>query len=32
MYTVDKQNVYMLAEYIQEERRGPALERTPNKW
>jgi len=22
----------MLAEYIQEERRGPAWERTPNKW
>ena len=25
------QNGYMLAEYMQAERRGPALERTPNK-
>ena len=30
-YTVDKQNGYMLAEYMQAERRGPALKRTPNK-
>ena len=30
-YTVDKQNGYMLAEYMQAERRGSALERTPNK-
>jgi len=31
IYTKDKQNGYMLAEYMQEERRGSALERTPNK-
>ena len=31
MYTIDKQNGYMPAEYMQEERRGSALERTPNK-
>jgi len=31
MYTIDKQNSYMLAEYIQGARRGSALERTPNK-
>ena len=31
IYTEDKQNTYILAEYMQEERRGSALERTPNK-
>ena len=31
IYTIDKQNGYMLAEYMQEERRGSAMERTPNK-
>jgi len=28
MYTIDTQNGYMLAEYMQEERRGSTLERT----
>ena len=31
IYTIDSQNGYMLAEYMQEERRGSALERTANK-
>ena len=31
IHTVAKQNCYMLAEYMQEERRGSALKRTPNK-
>mgnify|MGYP007133247787 CR=1 FL=1 len=32
MYTIDKQNGYMLAEYMQEVYdRGSVLERTPNK-
>ena len=31
IYTIDKQNGYMLAEYMQEEKRGFALERTPSK-
>jgi len=31
IYTIDKQNGYMLAEYMQEEKRGSALERTPSK-
>ena len=30
IYTIDSQNGYMLAEYMHEERRGSALERTPN--
>jgi len=29
--SIDRQNGYMLAEYMQEEMRGSALERTPNK-
>ena len=31
IYTIDKQNGYMPAEYMREERRGSALDWTPNK-
>ena len=31
IYTIDKQNGYMSAEYMREERRGSALDWTPNK-
>ena len=31
IYTIDKQNDYMLADYMQEERRSCDLKRTPNK-
>ena len=31
IHTIDKQNGYMVAYYMQEVRGGSALERTPNK-
>ena len=31
LFCIDTQIGYMLAVYMQEERRGSALERTPNK-